>query len=51
MGELLRHSPDGDLTINQKRTATWDAWSGNHMGFIEEKLHEMCQKNKEKNAG
>jgi hypothetical protein len=51
MGELLRHSPDGDLTINQKRTATWDAWSGNHMGFIEEKLHEICQKNKEKNAG
>lgn len=51
MGELLRHSPNGDLTINQKRTATWDAWSGNHMGLIEEKLQEMCAKNKErKNA-
>jgi hypothetical protein len=51
MGELLRHSPSGDLTINQKRTATWDAWSGNHMGMIEEKLHEMCAKNRErKNA-
>jgi len=50
MGELLRNSPNGDLTINQKRTATWDAWSGNHMGMIEEKLHEMCQRNKEKNT-
>ena len=51
MGELLRHSPNGDLTINQKRTATWDAWSGNHTGFIEEKLQEIRQKNKEKNGG
>jgi hypothetical protein len=48
MGRLLMNSPDGDLTINQKRTATWDAWSGNHMGFIEEILQEICQKNKEK---
>jgi hypothetical protein len=23
-------------------------WSGNHMGVIEEKLHEICTKNKEK---
>jgi hypothetical protein len=46
MGRLLKRSPDGDLTINQKRTATWDAWSGNHMGHVEEKLHEMCNKNK-----
>jgi hypothetical protein len=50
MGELLRNSPDGDLTINQKRTAAWDAWSGNHMGFIEEKLYEISQRNKEKNT-
>ena len=48
MGVLLMNSPDGDLTINQKRIATWDMWSGNHMGLIEEKLHEMCKKNKEK---
>jgi hypothetical protein len=46
MGELLMNSPDGDLTINQRRTVAWDAWSGNHMGFIEEKLHEMTQKEK-----
>ena len=46
MGELLRHSPNGDLTINQKRTATWDMWSGNHMGHIEEALHEMTRKEK-----
>ena len=47
MGELLRDSPNADLTINQKRTATWDMWSGNHMGVIEEALHEMCKQNKE----
>lgn len=48
MGELLRHSINGDLTINQKRTATWDMWSGNHMGHIEEALQKICAKNKEK---
>jgi hypothetical protein len=47
MGKLLRHSPNGDLTINQKRTATWDMWSGNHMGVIEEALHKMTRKEKE----
>ena len=46
MGELLRDSIDGDLTINQRRTASWDAWSGNHMGFIEDALHAMAQKEK-----
>jgi hypothetical protein len=46
MGELLRHSPNGDLTINQKRTTTWDMWSGNHMGHIEEVLHAMTRKEK-----
>ena len=51
MGRLVMNSPDGDLTINQKRIATWDAWSGNHMGFIEEKLQEMFQKLREKNGG
>ena len=42
MGKLLKSSPDGDLTINQRRTAVWDAWSGNHMGFIEDALHAMA---------
>jgi len=46
MGRLLMSCPDGDLTINQKRTATWDMWSGNHMGHIEEVLHEMTKKDK-----
>lgn len=50
MGKLLRDSPNGDLTINQPRTATWDAWSGNHMGHIEEMLHAMATQNKEKNT-
>jgi hypothetical protein len=47
MGRLLKSSPDGDLTINQKRSATWDMWSGNHMGAIEEKLHEIAQRKKQ----
>lgn len=51
MGELLRHSPNGDLTINQKRTVVWDMWSGNHMGFIEEALHEMATRDKGERRG
>jgi len=47
MGKLLRHSPNDDLTINQKRTATWDMWSGNHMGAIEEALNAISTRNKE----
>ena len=46
MGKLLKGSPDGDLTINQRRIAAWDAWSGNHMGHIEEALHAMVNKEK-----
>jgi len=42
MGELLRHSPNGDLTINQKRTATWDMWSGNHMGPFWRYIGKLC---------
>jgi hypothetical protein len=49
IGKLLRHSPNGDLTIDQKRTATWDMWSGNHMGHIEEALHEITKKRKSQN--
>lgn len=49
MGLLLRNSPDGDLTINQKRSAMWDSWTGGGFDIpIEEKLHNMLQK--EKNA-
>ena len=48
MGRLLQGSPDADLTINQRRTVVWDMWSGNHMGHIEEALHEMVQKRKSK---
>ena len=46
IGKLLKQSPNGDLTINQNRTATWDMWSGNHMGFIEEALREIAQRDK-----
>ena len=47
MGILLMHSINGDLTINQKQTATWDMWSGNHMGHIEEALHKIAQRKKQ----
>ena len=47
MGELLRHSPDGDLTINQKRLGMWDSWTGGGVDIpIEEKLHNMLEKRK-----
>ena len=46
MGRLLKNSPDGDLTINQKRTATWDVWSGNHMGTIKKALHAIREQRK-----
>ena len=51
MGRLLKGCPDGDLTINQKRTVVWDMWSGNHMGFIEEALHEMTTRDKGERRG
>ena len=47
MGRLLKDSPDGDLTINQKRLAMWDSWAGGGVDApIEEKLHNMVQKDK-----
>ena len=47
MGRLLQDSPDGDLTINQKRLAMWDAWLGGGLDApIEEKLHDLVQKRK-----
>jgi hypothetical protein len=46
MGVLLKGSPDGNLTINQSRKAVWDAWSGNHMGAVEEFLHAWCEQNR-----
>jgi hypothetical protein len=47
MGVLLKGSPDGDLTINQKRLAVWDSWTGGGVDApIEEKLHNMLQRNK-----
>ena len=47
MGRLLQDSPDGDLTINQKRFAMWGAWLGGGLDApIEEKLHDLVQKRK-----
>jgi hypothetical protein len=45
MGVLLKSSPNGDLTINQKRLGMWDSWTGGGVDApIEEKLHAMIQK-------
>jgi len=47
MGLLLKQSPDGDLTINQKRLGMWDSWTGGGVDIpIEEKLHNMLEKRK-----
>jgi hypothetical protein len=49
MGVLLRNSPDGDLTINQKRLGMWDSWTGGGVDIpIEEKLHNLLEKRKNK---
>ena len=49
MGLLLKQSPDGDLTINQKRLGMWDSWTGGGVDIpIEEKLHNMLEKRKNK---
>lgn len=48
MGRLLMRSPDGDLTINQRRSAMWDSWTGGGVDApIEEKLNAMVRKDKQ----
>ena len=45
MGRLLKDSPNGDLTINQKRLGMWDSWTGGGLDIpIEEKLHNLLKK-------
>lgn len=45
MGRLLQDSPDGDLTINQKRLGMWDSWTGGGLDApLEEKLHALVQR-------
>jgi hypothetical protein len=49
MGVLLMNSPDGDLTLNQRRLGVWDAWTGGGVDApLEEKLHDLVQKGKTK---
>jgi hypothetical protein len=44
MGRLLKDSPDGNLTINQKRLGMWDSWSGGGVGIpIEDMLQAMTK--------
>lgn len=47
MGRLLKDSPDGDLTINQRRFAMWDSWTGGGLDApLEEKLHALAKRGK-----
>jgi hypothetical protein len=39
-------SPDGDLTINQKRILAWDSWTG---GGITESFEDKLAKRRETN--
>jgi len=49
MGELLKNSPNGDLTINN-RMPIWDSWTNRPLQDkpIEERLSEMLAEEKAK---
>ena len=52
IGELLKHSQNGDLTINQKRNGMWQSWQENVCNTpVELALEQWRQKRKEKNGG
>lgn len=48
MGELLKNSPNADLTINNR--IAWDSWTNRPLqpASIEEMLSEMCKPEKTK---
>ena len=51
LGLLLAHSPDGDLTIDDRRNGAWQAWEKRPMGAnLEDELAKILkEKNKWKN--
>ena len=48
MGVLLRNSPDGDLTIDDRRNGLWQSWEGRPMGANIEDLMEAARKERTK---
>ena len=42
MGQLLKDSPNGDLTIDDRRRGMWETWSGRpvQMAPLEERIVE-----------
>jgi hypothetical protein len=44
MGVLLRNSPDGDLTIDDRRNGLWESWEGKGVREpIEDRLHNLIK--------
>ena len=44
MGVLLRNSPDGDLTIDDRRNGLWESWEGKGVVEpIENRLHKLVR--------
>ena len=44
MGILLRNSPDGDLTIDDRRNGLWESWEGKGVVEpIEDRLHKLIR--------
>jgi hypothetical protein len=45
MGILLSQSPDGDLTIDDRRNGLWESWEGKGVAAepIEDSLHKIIR--------
>lgn len=44
MGILLRNSPDGDLTIDDRRNGLWESWEGKGVVEpIEDRLQKIIR--------
>ena len=51
IGQLLKDSPNGDLTINQKRNGMWQSWQSDVCNTpVELALEQWRQKRKERNT-
>jgi long-subunit acyl-CoA synthetase (AMP-forming) len=47
MGIQLQNSPDGNLTIDDRRNGLWQSWEGKGVAAepIEDSLHKLIRKN------
>lgn len=45
MGELLSNSPDGNLTIDDRRNGLWESWEGKGVAAepFEDTLHRIAR--------